>query len=362
MDPVTETPSDPELHLLTDLGSVGASTRWRDAAVVSVAAHIALITLLATLPAGVFKPPKRIVEQHQVTPLVAPPFELTQPDPNKGKISKTINVESLLPRPKMQLPRSAPSSTRPAARTPAEQPTASVAPPVPTPAPVPPAPPPPQQIAEPPKVETAANAGPPTKAPAGTPQAPPAPQIQAEEKPKLAFEAPGAAPTSPRPGASKIPIPGTSVAEAIRDMARSGSGGVMVGDMGNGPGGLGEGVNLRPSPGKIGSNLELLSDPMGVDFRPYMIQVLTAVRRNWFSIMPESARMGTKGKVALQFSIDRTGQVPKLVIVSPSGTLALDRAAVAGVSASNPFPPLPTEFRGSLIRLQLVFSYNVPAN
>ena len=52
--------------------------------------------------------------------------------------------------------------------------------------------------------------------------------------------------------------------------------------------------------------------------------------------------------------------MPKLVIVMPSGTEALDRAAVAGISASNPFPPLPSEFRGDQIRLQLAFSYNVP--
>jgi len=78
--------------------------------------------------------------------------------------------------------------------------------------------------------------------------------------------------------------------------------------------------------------------------------------------MPESAKLGSRGKVAIQFSIDRQGSVPKLVIVGPSGIQALDRAAVAGVSASNPFPPLPHEFRGNLIRLQLVFAYNVPAN
>ena len=136
----------------------------------------------------------------------------------------------------------------------------------------------------------------------------------------------------------------------------------MVGDIGNGMGGIGEGMNLPPSPGKVGSNLELLSDPMGVDFRPYMIKVLAAVRRNWFAIMPESAKFGSRGKVALQFSIDREGSVPKLVIVTPSGIQALDRAAVAGVSASNPFPPLPNEFRGPQIRLQLTFSYNVPTN
>ena len=39
---------------------------------------------------------------------------------------------------------------------------------------------------------------------------------------------------------------------------------------------------------------------------------------------------------------------------------AFDQAAVASVSASNPFPPLPSEYKGSEIRLQLAFSYNVP--
>ena len=55
---------------------------------------------------------------------------------------------------------------------------------------------------------------------------------------------------------------------------------------------------------------------------------------------------------------DRHGSVPKLVIATSSGTEAFDRAAVAGVSASNPFPPLPAEFKGDQIRLQLAFSYN----
>jgi len=355
MDPVTETPSDPELHLLTDWGAGTSRVRWREAAIGSVVFHVALLIFLTFLPDTSYLPPKRIEAKLEVTPLVAPPFELTQPTPNKGKISKSVNIESLLPRPSMQLPRSTPSTTRPAAKTPAERPTPFVAPPAPAPAA-------PAQMPEAPKIETAVNEGPVTRAPIGNLQAPTVPQIQPEEKPKLAFETPGAPSTAPRPGAGKIAVPGSSVAEAIRAMPHSGSGGVTVGDVGSGIGGIGEGQNLPPSPGKVGSNLELLSDPMGIDFRPYMVQVLAMVRRNWFAIMPESAKLGSRGKVALQFSIDRNGQVPKLVIVGPSGVQALDRAAVAGVSASNPFPPLPTEFRGSQIRLQLVFSYNVPSN
>jgi len=79
------------------------------------------------------------------------------------------------------------------------------------------------------------------------------------------------------------------------------------------------------------------------------------------SDFPESARMGQRGRTVVQFSVNRSGQVPKLVISMPAGVQALDRAAVTGVSASVPFPPLPAGFKGGEIRVQLVFTYNMPA-
>jgi TonB family protein len=61
--------------------------------------------------------------------------------------------------------------------------------------------------------------------------------------------------------------------------------------------------------------------------------------------------------VDLQFIINRKGSVVKLVIATPSGTDALDKAAVAGVGASQPFPPFPKDFNGQEVRLQLSFKY-----
>ena len=49
------------------------------------------------------------------------------------------------------------------------------------------------------------------------------------------------------------------------------------------------------------------------------------------------------------------------MIAEGAGTDALDRAAVAAISASYPFPPLPAEYKGDQIRLQLAFAYNMPA-
>jgi TonB family protein len=112
----------------------------------------------------------------------------------------------------------------------------------------------------------------------------------------------------------------------------------------------------------MGSALELESDPQGADFKPYLTRILAIVRRNWFSVLPDSARMGIlRGRTTVQFIVNRDGSIPKLVIADSSGLQPLDRAAIAGLSMSNPLPPLPADFKGGLIRLQFSFNYNVPS-
>ena len=131
---------------------------------------------------------------------------------------------------------------------------------------------------------------------------------------------------------------------------------MVVGDAGASSSDYGS-ITQRPAPGVPLSNLQLLSDEQGVDFKPYLIQILATVKRNWLAVMPESVRLGRHGKVSIQFSIAKNGNVLKLVFASNSGADALDRAAVAGISASSPFPPLPGEFRGDRIVLQMNFVY-----
>ncbi len=332
-----------ELQFLLDWrGQRGGSPR-KQAWVASLFIHAALVAGLTLLPPTRTRlnAPGVLADLARPTPLVAPPAELTQREPNRGKIGREFDLESLMPRPPLRVPPAPPSTTRPAAPMAALPERKLSAPSLP----------------EPPKVEGSRAVAqlPPLGAP--IPIAPP--QIQTQERPKLAFERPGLPETAGQPS-GRIPAPSTSVAEAARSAARLRGGGLIVGDLGEGLGGIGEALNLPPSPGR-GSTLELLSDPMGVDFRPYLIRILSTVRRNWYAVIPESAKLGRQGRVVIQFAISRDGAVPKLIIASPSGTEALDRAAVAGISASNPFPPLPSEFRGHQVRLQFTFLYNMPS-
>ena len=120
-----------------------------------------------------------------------------------------------------------------------------------------------------------------------------------------------------------------------------------------------------PSTGPQNPNLylpgpQILSDTMGVDFHPYLLRLLSLVRRNWYAVVPEIARLGKKGRVVLQFSILRDGSVPELLLAEGSGTRSLDGAALASINLSNPFPALPQEFPGTDIRLQFTYLYNLP--
>jgi TonB family protein len=143
-----------------------------------------------------------------------------------------------------------------------------------------------------------------------------------------------------------------SAGSAIQEAARgSKSTGVQQGG-GNGDFGLGTGAHGR----QLG-NLEVLSDTMGVDFGPYLQRVLHDVRQNWYTAIPESAQW-KHGNLVIEFAITKDGKVAGLRQVTSSGDIPLDRAAFAGITASDPFPPLPTEFGGQYLALRFRFYYN----
>src|SRR5215813_15019383 len=104
METVVQPPVDDELHLLTDWGDLNPRSRTREAAIFSVVVHVALIIVLALLPAPA---PRRLEapEVHRiVTPLIEPLTELTQKAPNTSKVSKEFTAAEVVPRPRIQIP------------------------------------------------------------------------------------------------------------------------------------------------------------------------------------------------------------------------------------------------------------------
>jgi TonB family protein len=108
------------------------------------------------------------------------------------------------------------------------------------------------------------------------------------------------------------------------------------------------------------SNLDVVSDTQGVDFGPYLARVLHVVKINWYNLIPEQARppINKKRKVSIAFAVLKDGRVARMRLCESSGEAELDRAAWDGITASTPFPPLPTEFGGEHFALRFHFYYN----
>jgi len=313
------------------------SAKWQIATrASSVVFHVLLITLILMLPKWFpYRPPtqEEIELARNQLRFVLPPgaFEPSKPSLRPTPPSPKVHVDPRVLR--------------------------EVAPPEPQPAPAP----------ERPVKELPSAPVPKTNTPEPDPQpSAPAPKADAS-RPPLKLEAPDA----PQPQHGLI-LPKDSInrslQETIRDAAKNpnasgGRSGLYSGPMPKAGGGLHGGSDgQQGAGGTFGNGYEILTPTEGVDFSDYMSRVVAAVRRNWYAVMPESAMMGDRGRVALEFSIVRNGSVPdgEPVRIMGSGKEPLDRAAVSAIRSSNPFEPLPPAFSGPSIRLRFIFLYNLP--
>ena len=195
-------------------------------------------------------------------------------------------------------------------------------------------------------------------------QPPPAEALPRGPQP-LRMENPASVPDNPTP---RLKLPSMSPGRALEDATRSSAGrsnnnaasfGGYIPHPGGGgyPGGGGGG-----SEGYLGGAVQMLTPDEGVDFSSYLARVLASVKRNWYAIMPESAKLGDRGRVIIDFKIQRDGTVPmpEPILRSTSGKDPLDRAAMSSIRASSPFEPLPSAFSGPYIELRFIFLYNLP--
>ncbi len=228
----------------------------------------------------------------------------------------------------------------------------------------------------PPRMEVSPQQGPaPQPAPRVVPPSPPVQEAREAPQPRPEPAVPKPAPeprlenvTPPHPRtiiAPPVMSPGQAIEQSLRAAARNAatpsygfsdrlpSPPQMPGGQGQ-PGGAGT--------GQLSGSVQLLTPTDGVDFTSYIQRLLEVVRRNWYAVMPESALLGDQGRVMLRFKIMTNGSMPTgyPILEMTSGKRPLDRAAVAAITASNPFDPLPTAYTRPYIELRIMFLYNLP--
>jgi TonB family protein len=205
-------------------------------------------------------------------------------------------------------------------------------------------------------------------------EAPPdaAPELPAAPKPQPQAQPPDARIDTPKPQPQteaqnrqlvlpKFGSPGRTLEQSAQQSRQSGGSGVEQFG-GQIPGAPNYGGSGGGGEGYLGGAVQMLTPTEGVDFSDYLARVVASVKRNWYAVMPESAQLGEKGRVILQFRIMSSGAVPDAEpqLMSSSGKEALDRAAYSSIRSSSPFQPLPSAFSGPFIELRFIFLYNLP--
>ena len=177
--------------------------------------------------------------------------------------------------------------------------------------------------------------------------------VSALQTPPPDRKAAGPTQRSLREISDSLESPGFSVQKAIEKARQSGS---------YGQGGEGSNSIHNFDPRNPDFSVEqptIVSDTQGVDFSPWLHLIYYRVRDNWYSVIPELIRTGTKGKVVLIFDVRNNGRAESLQVLRSSGLSPYDRAAVSSVKLSEPFPSFPTAFKGELITVQFTYTYNI---
>jgi len=312
-----------EFRLLVDWDDEAVGTRRRESVLAAGVVHLALLFLAIVSPTILAAPRVRVVavEPRDLTILTVPPDLAPKPA-----------EPSLTPEEREQMARRQPLTIGP------RELEAVI---------------PPQQPSEP---SDRITIKPPPGAPGPSPTPGGEPGAGVEEKGPLGAREVARLEDLPKPqrgGESKLDLPLSSPSRTIEEGLRRGQGG---------PGGPPGGEQGPIQPNFNTPFPTILSDTRGVDFGPYLIRLLREVRRNWYAVIPESARWGEQGRVVIVFTIMKDGAVPlgQPTVVRTSGRSHLDRPALAAIRASQPFPPLPEEFTGDNIVLQFTFLYNLP--
>jgi TonB family protein len=335
--------------------------------VVSILVHVVLLAIIAFNPEWFDAANRRIIR------IAGEDFDLNR-----------IQIQPLVMPPMVRAPAAAPQPAPQADTPPALQTPPQAAPPPPPPPPPPPQPPPPQPVpdriirpddqliegARPDGSPRASRGETREQARAGDNQqqaleadrarqaAQEAERARQAEEARRAQQAANARAEQERqplpntnPNALRIP-PGTllsnagRIVEAQLDASRRMSGGRT-------------GIITGDNNGTFSTDPQILSpNPKGIDFGPYLNQLLTRLRTNWFYVMPEIARLGQKGRTDIIFTVGRNGTVSGIQIVANSGYNALDGAAKAAIELSNPFQRLPPEYETDL-KLRIAFLYNL---
>ena len=207
-------------------------------------------------------------------------------------------------------------------------------------------------------------AGQPRQAPSVAPEAARSPSPQTDADPSPQAQAASKTPAS----AATRPVEGSSPTFAYRPPAPSGTphGNINwrnaireVGKVAS-LGGEQQNLDLGNAGGEKGYARDgpISFESQWYDWGQYAESMVSKIRVNWYSNMPQLIQTGLKGVVTIRFTIHRDGHIGEVTILSSSGAPPYDFAAKKAIELASPLNPLPADFPNATEHVTAMFFYN----
>jgi TonB family protein len=184
----------------------------------------------------------------------------------------------------------------------------------------------------------------------------PAQQQQTQQQQAAAQQPPPSQATAVNAAAFRQPTAAAASAavdwrSAIKEVSK-------VASLGSGP----QGIDLNGGGGDRGFTAEngpISFETQWYDWGDYAQSMVSRIRVNWYSQMPQIVYSGLKGVVTIRFTIHRDGRINEITILQSSGIPPYDFAAKKALELSSPLNPLPKDFPMDSEHVTAMFYYNL---
>ena len=85
--------------------------------------------------------------------------------------------------------------------------------------------------------------------------------------------------------------------------------------------------------------------------KDYIAEMTAAIQRVW------QPNQGASGQNVVEFTIDRSGALSNIKVLTPSGNPNLDLASMRAMTILGRLPPLPDQYTGQRLIIALTFGY-----
>jgi TonB family protein len=96
------------------------------------------------------------------------------------------------------------------------------------------------------------------------------------------------------------------------------------------------------------------------NLKEYLLDLESRTKEQWMQVLPSLAKppLSTAGTVKIVCWVHTDGRATNMMLEQPSGKMALDRAAWAGITGSAPYAAFPYGISVDRVRVRFTFVYN----